>query len=96
MAPQAGFEPATLRLTEAIPKIDRVRPSATKMMRISDLRAASEPASTSVDHGKRWWIVGFLRGYVTIGVTHQNARSQGHVSPDVSRHGKSAPLSISS
>src|SRR3989442_536183 len=30
MAPQAGFEPATLRLTEATPKIDQVRPSAMK------------------------------------------------------------------
>ena len=75
LAPQAGFEPATLRLTEATLTIDRVRRSATKMMRISDLRATSEPASTSVDHGKRWWIVAFLGGYVTIHVTHQNARS---------------------
>jgi hypothetical protein len=41
LAPQAGFEPATLRLTEATPKIDRVRRSATKMMRISDLRATT-------------------------------------------------------
>ena len=38
LAPQAGFEPATLRLTAATPEIDRVKRSATKMMTISDLR----------------------------------------------------------
>jgi hypothetical protein len=66
------------------------------MMRISDLRATTEPASTGVDHGRRGWIVGFFGCYVTIPVTHENAMPQGHVSRDVSRHGKSAPLSISS
>src|SRR5437879_6485760 len=45
LAPQAGFEPATLRLTEAAPKIDRVRWMMMKVMRLSDLRAASEPGS---------------------------------------------------
>ena len=49
--------------------IDRVIPSVTKVMRVSDLRATSEPASTGVDHGKRGWFVGFLGGYVTIHVT---------------------------
>ena len=50
LAPQAGFAPATLGLTAATPKIDRVTRSVTKMMKISQLRAMSDPASTSVDH----------------------------------------------
>jgi len=39
LAPQVGLEPTTLRLTEALPEIDRVGPRATKVTRISDLRA---------------------------------------------------------
>ena len=76
--------------------IYQVRCNATKMITISDLRVANDPASTAIDHRKRGWIVRFLEGYVTIHVTPHNARSQGHVSLDASRHGKSAPLSNSS
>ena len=72
MAPQAGFEPATLRLTEATPKIDHVRRMMMKMMKISNLRVASDPASIAIAHfvndGK---IASFSEGYVTINVTPQ-------------------------
>ena len=49
LAPQAGLEPATLRLTEATPVIDRMRPLATKMMRSNDFPVSGGPTSTSVD-----------------------------------------------
>jgi hypothetical protein len=45
--------------------------SAMKKIKTSELRAMSDPAWTSVDHGNREEIVGFLGGYVTIHVTHQ-------------------------
>jgi hypothetical protein len=41
-----------------------------KMMRLSDLRAASDPASIAIAPRKRWSIASVLRGYVTIHVTH--------------------------
>jgi hypothetical protein len=72
LTPQAGFEPATLRLTEATPKIDHVRRMMMKMMKISNLRVASDPASIAIAHfvndGK---IASFSEGYVTINVTPQ-------------------------
>jgi hypothetical protein len=49
LAPQGGLEPPTLRLTEALLTNHGVRRSATKMMRISDLRVARLILSTAVD-----------------------------------------------
>jgi hypothetical protein len=51
MAPQAGLEPATLRLTEAVPKIYRARPSVMKMMKISELAPFAPSAPTAIDRG---------------------------------------------
>ena len=49
MAPRAGLEPATLRLTVVVRKIDRRRPAAMKMRRRSDLRARRDRGSISVN-----------------------------------------------
>ena len=76
LAPQIGFEPTTLRLTEAPPQIDRVRPSAMKIMRLSNLRPASDQASIAVARRKRWWIASFSRGSVTIHVTANGASNR--------------------
>ena len=58
-------------VTEAAPKIYRVRPSATKMMRISELRASVHFRSTYIDHHNCLSIAMFSRGYVTKYVTAQ-------------------------
>jgi hypothetical protein len=52
IVPQAEFEPATLRLTEATPASDRARPSVTKIMTMNDLRASSARGSISIDRRK--------------------------------------------
>jgi hypothetical protein len=49
LAPQAGFEPATLRLTEATLLRHQMAASVTKMMSANDLRADTgrhQPLST--------------------------------------------------
>jgi hypothetical protein len=49
LAPQVGFEPTTLRLTEAVPEIDQMMPKAAKMTGFNDLPGLPNPPSTSVD-----------------------------------------------
>src|SRR3954451_9206400 len=49
MAPQAGLEPATLRLTEAALMIDRLIRSVMKMMKVSDLPRLALFTSTGID-----------------------------------------------
>jgi len=53
LAPQAGFEPATLRLTEATPLRHQMSACATKMTSPNDFQAVREPSSPAVDHPKR-------------------------------------------
>jgi hypothetical protein len=52
LAPQAGFEPATLRLTEATLASHYVRLRVTSVMKMSDLRAFVLAGWIAIDRRK--------------------------------------------
>ena len=82
--PETGNEEHEQPSGQAPPQIDRVRPSAMKMMRLSDLRPASDPASIAVARRKRRWIASFSKGSVAIHVTAM-APPTGRLSPSGNR-----------
>jgi hypothetical protein len=49
MAPQAGLEPATLRLTVVTRQIDQRRPKAMKIRAINELQSTADHQSITVN-----------------------------------------------
>ena len=66
MAPQVRFELTTLRLTEAAPEIEGVRPRTMRMMRVNDLRPVER---TSINPHRSPWN-GVFRGVGSQTVSH--------------------------
>ena len=66
VAPRAGLEPATLRLTAVMLESDQPRPKATKIRPFSDLRLEE---GSLIAHRRYPYNAIFRTGYVTIRVT---------------------------